>query len=226
MAARVVIFDAYGTLFDVNAAARAAATEDPMLADIWPGLAADWRAKQLEYSWLRTIAKDYVSFRQVTEDGLDWALENAGLTDPALRAKLLALYEQLSPYPEARGCLDAVKAAGLDTGILSNGSPDMLGAAVDASGLDAVLDAVLSVDGLRVFKPARDVYDMVGARFGTRPAEVVFVSSNGWDVTHAAAYGFHAVWVNRGDAPVDRVGAPPSHVLTDLSGVPTIAAAI
>lgn len=225
MAARVVIFDAYGTLFDVNAAARAAAAEDAALAEVWQMVAADWRMKQLEYSWLRSIAGDYLPFRQVTEDGLDWALERAGLPDPALRARLLALYDTLPPYPETRACLDALKTAGRASGILSNGSRDMLDAVVAASGLGDVLDAVLSVDDVGIFKPARAVYDMVGARFPVDPSEVCFVSSNGWDVTHAAAYGFQTAWVNRAGAPLDRVGAAPDHILADLSGIPHLAGA-
>jgi 2-haloacid dehalogenase len=222
------IFDAYGTLFDVAAAARAAAQEPGRnrLAAVWETLSADWRAKQLEYSWLRAVTGDYVPFWEVTKNGLDWAMEKAGLDDPELRERLLALYWELAPYHEAPRCLAELVAADRVNAILSNGSPDMLDGAVTASGLGDWLDDALSVDEVGVFKPARAVYDMVGARYGCAPDAVLFASSNGWDVCHAAAYGFHTVWVNRAGLPVDRVGATPGHVVTDLSGVPAIAAAL
>ncbi|MEL7107289.1 MAG: haloacid dehalogenase type II [Pseudomonadota bacterium] len=228
MPARVAIFDAYGTLFDVAAAARVAAGEpgQDKLAATWESLAADWRAKQLEYSWLRAVTGDYVSFWQVTQDGLDWALERAGLDDPYLRERLLALYWELAPYREAPRCLAELMAAGVTNAILSNGSPDMLDGAVTSSGLGEWIEARLSVDAVGVFKPAAKVYDMVGAEFGTDPGEVLFVSSNGWDVCNAGAYGFHTIWVNRAGAPVDRVGRAPDHILRDLSGVPAIAAGL
>lgn len=228
MPARACIFDAYGTLFDVAAAARSAAGEPGRgaLAEVWEGLAADWRAKQLEYSWLRAVTGDHCDFWQVTQDGLDWAMEKARLdSDPELRERLLALYWELAAYREAPRCLAELKAAGHTTAILSNGSPDMLEGAVDGSGLGEWLDAVLSVEAAGVFKPARAVYDLVGARFGLAPAEVLFVSSNGWDVCSAAAYGFRTVWVNRASLPVDRLTARPDHILPDLSGLPALAAA-
>ena len=228
MGVRVAVFDAYGTLFDVAAAARTAANEPgrDALARVWENLSADWRAKQLEYSWLRAITGDYAPFWQVTQDGLDWALARAGLDDPDLRERLLALYWELAAYPEAPRCLADLIAAGCTNAILSNGSPDMLDAAVASSGLGEWLEAALSVDEVGIFKPARAVYDMVGARYGCAPAEVLFVSSNGWDVCHASAYGFHTAWVNRAGLPVDRVGAAPGHVVPDLSGVPALAAGL
>lgn len=227
MPASICIFDAYGTLFDVTAAARTVAGEPGRgrLAEVWEELAADWRAKQLEYSWLRAVTGDYVPFWEVTKDGLDWAMEKAGLDDPELRERLLALYWELAPFRDAPWCLAELKAAGRTSAILSNGSHDMLEAAVETSGLGDWLDAVMSVDAVRVFKPARAVYDLVGARFGAEPRDVLFVSANGWDVCSAAAYGFRAVWVNRAGLPVDRLPGQPDHVVADLSGVPALAAA-
>ncbi len=130
------VFDAYGTLFDVNAAAAKAADDPayPALAAVWPALARDWRRKQLEYTWLRAVADRHCDFWQVTQDGLDWALAAQGLDDPALRARLLALYRQLPTYPEVPAMLAALKARGLTTAILSNGSPDMLDAAIASRG--------------------------------------------------------------------------------------------
>ena len=222
------IFDAYGTLFDVAAAARVAAEQPGQeeLAKVWPRLAADWRAKQLQYTWLRAITGDYVSFWQVTEDGLDWAMEASGLNDPVLRETLLALYWELPAYPEVPEMLTKLKAKAMKTGILSNGSPDMLDGAVSFAEVGGVLDAVLSVEDVGIFKPARAVYDMVGQHFGTEPSEVLFVSSNGWDAAGAAQYGFTTVWVNRAGEPMDRLPAQPTHVLSDLTTIPELAGSL
>ncbi|GAA6187887.1 haloacid dehalogenase type II [Litorivita sp. NS0012-18] len=215
------IFDAYGTLFDVAAAARIAAAEPQAgaLATHWPQLAENWRRKQLEYSWLRAMMGAHCDFWQVTQDGLDWALEAEGLTDPALRERLLQLYWELAAYPEVPDMLAALKSKGLNTAILSNGSPDMLQGAVGSAGLGDLLDDLLSVESVGIFKPARAVYDLVGQRFGCAPSEVLFVSSNGWDAAAAAGYGFTTAWVNRSGAPMDRLPAKPTMVLPDLSGI-------
>lgn len=224
MTANVYVFDAYGTLFDVSAAARRAAAEPafPMLVDIWPKIAEDWRRKQLEYTWLRAIAGQHCDFWQVTQDGLDWALEAAGQSDPKLRARLLDLYRELDAYPEAPEVLSALKAQGARTAILSNGSPDMLDAAVVSAGFAGLLDAVLSVEDTQVFKPHAQVYDLVGKAFGSAPNEVLFISSNGWDAAGAAGYGFRSIWVNRIGAPVDRLYAKPHHIFRDLTQVPEL----
>jgi len=220
------VFDAYGTLFDVSAAARSLAAQ-PARAEFarhWPQIARDWRAKQLEYSWLRAVAGTHVPFWKVTQDGLDWALEAAGLgEDRELREDLLALYWELAAYPDALRALSILKASGFATAILSNGSPDMLEGAVASSGMEMLLDAVLSVEEVGVFKPSSKVYDLVGARFATTPDQVLFVSSNGWDAGFAAHYGFHTVWVNRAGLPMDRLPGTPRHVLSDLSAIPDLA---
>jgi 2-haloacid dehalogenase len=226
MPIRACVFDAYGTLFDVAAAARQAASEPggEKLAKAWPKLAADWRAKQLQYTWLRAVMAAHTDFWTVTQDGLDWALEAQELgDDAALRERLLGLYWALAAYPEVPGMLEALKAKGLATAILSNGSPDMLSAAVASAGIGGVLDDVLSVEAVGIFKPARAVYDLVGARFGTAPEEVLFVSSNGWDAAAGAHYGFVTAWVNRAAEPVDRLPARPNHVLPDLTTIPDLA---
>ncbi|RII37974.1 haloacid dehalogenase type II [Pseudooceanicola sediminis] len=218
------VFDAYGTLFDVNAAAREAAQEpgrDAFSAH-WPAIAEHWRRKQLEYSWLRALRGIHCDFWQVTQDALDWAMEAEGLTDPALRERLLQLYWNLSSYPEVPQVLAQLRAQGLHTAILSNGSPDMLDGAVHSAGLGDLLDAVLSVESVGIFKPARAVYDLVGQHFGCTPDQVLFVSSNGWDASAAAAYGFDTAWVNRGGAPVDRLPGTPAHRLTTLAPVPDL----
>lgn len=228
MPIQAVVFDAYGTLFDVAGAARAAAAEPggERLAAIWPRLAEDWRRKQLEYTWLRAITRTHADFAKVTADGLDWAMEAAGLADPALRARLLALYDALPAYPEVPAVLAALKGHGLATAILSNGAPAMLGAAVRSAGLGAHLDAVLSVEEVGVFKPDARVYSLATARFGLRPEQVLFVSSNGWDVAGASGYGFATVWVNRAGLPQDRLSHGPAHVMPDLSAIPDLARAL
>ncbi|MHA6324986.1 haloacid dehalogenase type II [Roseivivax sp. CAU 1753] len=225
MAITTCIFDAYGTLFDVAAAARTAAEEPGRAAfkTVWTDIAEDWRQKQLQYTWLRAITGDHVSFWQVTEDGLDWALERRGLQDDAeLRERLLALYWELAPFREVPFMLAKLKALGKTCAILSNGSPEMLEGAVDSAGIGEYLDATLSVEDVGIFKPSSKVYDMVGARFGCVRDEVLFVSSNGWDAAGAAGYGFTTVWVNRKDEPVDRLPARPRHVLSDLSTLSTL----
>ncbi|MEJ6388114.1 haloacid dehalogenase type II [Gymnodinialimonas ulvae] len=222
----VCVFDAYGTLFDVAAAARSLAEVPGRdgFAAVWQQVAADWRAKQLAYSWLRAVARDHCDFWQVTQDSLDWALERSGLgADADLREALLGLYWQLAAYPEVPSMLAALKRGGLQTAILSNGSPEMLQGAVDSAGIDGDLDAVLSVEKVGTFKPDARVYDMVGKRFACAPIEVLFVSSNGWDAAFAAAYGFDTLWVNRAGEPVDRLGAQPGRVARDLTGVAQIA---
>ena len=226
MPSQICVFDAYGTLFDVAAAARIAAEQpgQERLAALWPKLASDWRLKQLQYTWLRAVSGDHTDFWQVTQDGLDWAMEAAGLDDPVLRELLLGLYWELPAYPEVPEMLHSLKNRGHGTAILSNGSPDMLEGAVDFAGIGDVLDAVLSVEDVGVFKPARAVYDMVGKRFGVAPSEVLFVSSNGWDAAAAAAYGFRTAWVNRAGEPMDRLPGRPTRVLSDLTSIPDIAA--
>lgn len=219
------IFDAYGTLFDVAAAAREAASEPgrDAFAKHWAKVANDWRLKQLQYTWLRAISDAHTDFWQVTQDGLDWALEASGLqADTELRARLLALYWELSAYPEVPDMLAALKSAGLKTAILSNGSPDMLHGAVESAGIQALLDDVLSVESVGVFKPDYRVYNIVLESFSCSREEVLFVSSNGWDAAGAAGFGFQTAWVNRAREPVDRLPWQPHHQLSDLKTIPNL----
>lgn len=220
MQVRAVVFDAYGTLFDVASAARRAFGDDPAMAAVWPRLAEDWRRKQLEYSWLRAVMGCHADFRQVTAEALDWALAAQGLE--ADRARLMALYDTCAAYPEVPGVLAALRARGLPCAILSNGSPAMLAAAIGAAGLRGAFAAVLSVEDAGVFKPDARVYALVPARLDVAAGEVLFVSSNGWDAAGAAHFGFRTVWVNRTGAPPDRLPAVPETVLTDLAALPAI----
>ena len=176
------IFDAYGTLFDVAAAARQAAAEPDYqsFTPHWPKVAEDWRLKQLQYTWLRAVTGAHTDFWQVTQDGLDWALEANKLeNDAPLRERLLALYWELSAYPEVPTVLSHLKTAGLNTAILSNGSHEMLQGALRSAELEAVLDDVLSVESVGIFKPAAAVYDLVAARFNCCSDEVLFVPTAG-----------------------------------------------
>ena len=226
MAITTCVFDAYGTLFDVAAAARQAAAEPAhaALKDKWMEVANHWRLKQLQYTWLRAITDAHTDFWDVTQDGLDWALEASDLDgDAALRQRLLDLYWELQAYPEVPQMLRALKDAGLQTAILSNGSPAMLDGAVQSAGVGEVLDDVLSVESVGIFKPDARVYDLVGQRFGCDRDEVLFVSSNGWDAAGASGYGFTTAWVNRAGEPTDRLPWRPAHVLSDLTSIPQLA---
>ena len=228
MDTKAIVFDAYGTLFDVAGAARAMAeqTGREKFEKRWKKVASDWRLKQLEYSWLRAVSDTHCDFWDVTKDGLDWALEASGFTDdPVLREDLLALYWELPPYPDGLRTLALLKAEGFKTAILSNGSRDMLDGAVSGAGLESLLDATMSVDEVAVFKPSKKVYDMVADRFSCAPDEVLFVSSNGWDAAYAAHYGFVTAWVNRMGLPMDRLPGRPTHVLSDLTTIPDLAKA-
>lgn len=219
------VFDAYGTLFDVGAAARQAASEPAFTAikDDWMVLAEHWRQKQLSYSWLRAVVGAHTDFWEVTRNGLDWALEKTGhADDPALRERLLALYWELQAYAEVPQMLAALKEGGMNTAILSNGSPDMLEGAVSSAGIGAHLDICLSVQSVGIFKPDARVYDLVGAHFGCAKDEVLFVSSNGWDAAAASGYGFTTAWVNRAGDPVDRLPWAPAHILRDLTDIPKL----
>jgi 2-haloacid dehalogenase len=216
------IFDAYGTLFDVASAARAVGDKRADFAPHWVRVATTWRLKQLQYTWLRRITDQHKDFWAVTQDGLDFALEESGLDDPDLRAALLALYWELAAYPEVPAMLSTLKDAGYNTGILSNGSPDMLNGAVQSAALGDVLDAVISVEDIKIFKPDMAVYRLVVDRFECTPDQVLFVSSNGWDVAGSAAFGFNTLWVNRAAEPQDRLDNGPRWVASDLMGVPAL----
>ncbi|MES1154927.1 MAG: haloacid dehalogenase type II, partial [Pseudorhodoplanes sp.] len=194
MPRQTFVFDAYGTLLDVHAAIarhRQAAGPD---ADRFSDL---WRQKQLEYTWTLTLASHYLDFWILTERALDFAFARFPSIDRALKNKLLDAYFELGAFADALPVLEKLKNAGHATAILSNGSPKMLTAAVKAAKLDTSLDAVLSVDSLRMYKPRAEVYALVTDRFSVKPADVTFVSSNRWDVMGAAAFGFAPVWVNR-----------------------------
>jgi 2-haloacid dehalogenase len=211
------VFDAYGTLFDVASAARRAAahSENHLISECWQQIAANWRAKQLNYTWLRTIAKEHADFWQITQDALDWALEAQGISDAGLRQRLLDLYRSLDAYPEVATVLRDLSARGMSCSILSNGTHDMLNVAINSAGLSQAFSNVWCIDDIGVFKPDTRVYDMVTAPND----EVLFMSSNGWDAAGAAHYGWRTVWVNRADDPVDRLYGVPTIIERDLTKI-------
>jgi 2-haloacid dehalogenase len=178
-----------------------------------------WRAKQLEYSWVRTLMGTYTDFWQLTEQALDFALRKVPSADPTLRAKLLVAYWRLDCYPEVPAVLKALKASGAKLAILSNGSPEMLRAAVKSAALDQILDDVFSVDAIRRFKTDPAVYDMVVTGWRLYPGAVSFQSSNRWDVAGAAKFGFRTVWINRSNQPEEYSDFSPSLILPSLEGL-------
>ncbi|MCY3984417.1 MAG: haloacid dehalogenase type II [Roseovarius sp.] len=226
MTVTTCIFDAYGTLFDVAAAARNAANEPgrERFAAHWKSIASNWRLKQLQYTWLRAIMNRHADFWDITCDSLDWSLEAEGLGDDSgLRETLLNLYWELDAYPEVKDMLKKLKSKTINTAILSNGSPPMLKAAVNSAKIGKYLDDVLSVESVGIFKPSDAVYNLATERFGCERHEVLFVSSNGWDACAAATYGFRTAWVNRMGEPVERLTAKPDHIVASLARIPELA---
>lgn len=199
---RVCVFDAYGTLFDLDSAVAPAAA---MLGDKAAGLNAIWRQKQLEYTWLRSLMQNHAPFDQVTRDALDYALESSEVDDPAVRAALLSSFDTLEAYPEVVEVLTALKERGLPCAILSNGEPVMLDKGVKAAGLGDLLDQVFSVEDVGVFKPDPRVYQMVCDHYDIAPRHVLFHSSNPWDAHAAADFGFHVHWINRAGKVTERL---------------------
>ena len=213
------VFDAYGTLFDINAAAAQCRDALGGKAD---ELSALWRNRQLEYTWLRSLMQEYVEFWQVTGDGLDYALAVLGIEDDALRRRLMDIYLRLAAYPEVKDVLTALKSGGLKTAILSNGSPKMLAAAVENAGIVDVLDDTFSVDSIGIYKPHPSVYRMAVDGLGVAAARICFMSSNAWDAAAAANFGFRVVWVNRFGQPQERIPGDPEHEIKTIEALPRL----
>lgn len=210
------VFDAYGTLFDVHAAVRRHAGE---IGPEGQALSEIWRAKQLEYSWVRTLMGSYRDFWQLTQEALDYAFRKVPAVDPALRGKLLDAYWRLDCFPEVPAVLAALKAAGGRIAILSNGSPAMLESAVRSAALDMIVDDVFSVDEIGRYKTVPEVYEMVTTAWRLYPQSVSFQSSNRWDVAGAHKFGFRTVWINRAGQPDEYRDHPPAIILPSLEGL-------
>ena len=211
------VFDAYGTLFDVHSAV---ARHRDLVGPEAERLSQLWRVKQLEYSWVRALMGAYKGFDQLTEEALDFAAAQCGGITRDTRKNLLSAYQTLDAHADVKPLLAALKAAGKKTAILSNGTPAMLAAAVGSAGLEGLLDAVLSVDALRRFKTAPEVYALVGERFGCAASDVSFQSSNRWDIAGASKFGFRAVWINRSGARDEYADHPPAFEVRGLAQVP------
>jgi 2-haloacid dehalogenase len=219
---QALVFDAYGTLFDVHSVTRLADSRFPGRG---AALSQAWRAKQLEYTWLRSLMGRYDDFSAVTAEALDWALESLGLSARADdRTVLMAAYRTLGLFPEVRGALERLGGR-RPLAILSNGHPDMLDAVVDHNELRVFFgERVFSVHEAGVFKPDPRVYAIPTAQLELPTEAIGFVSSNGWDAAGAASFGFRAWWVNRGKAPVERLGSPPEAVVPDLAALAALLA--
>jgi 2-haloacid dehalogenase len=212
-----LVYDVYGTLLDVDAAARNMAERNPAFAKSWVQLSANWRQRQLSYSWLRSLMGRYVPFWQVTTEALDVTMGEMGLDDPELRENLLKLYLELQAYDETTSELTALKNKGHQLAVLSNGSPEMLERGLSSSGIGPLLDAVLSVDEIGVYKPDPRIYAMVTSHFDCAPENVMFFSSNNWDVAGAGSFGFKTFWVNRAGKTWDDLPERPHHIVSSLA---------
>ena len=211
-----LVFDAYGTLFDVHSVAR-------RCESLWPGEGArvsqHWRAKQLEWTWQRSLMRRYVPFSRITRDALEYACAALGLSlDDEKANTLMREYLRLDLYPDVKGALDKLRATAVRLAILTNGSPDMINPLVAHSG--CAFDAVLSVYECGIFKPAQEVYAFAAKRLGVAAREVGFISSNGWDSLGAKSFGFRVWWINRAGAPLDRLDCQPDGMLGGLGELP------
>ena len=213
---KVCIFDAYGTLFDVNAACRELSKE---VGEKWQDLAKLWRLRQVEYTWLRNSMNEYINFWNITEDALEYAMETLNMKNEELKNKLLDLYLKLEAYPEVEKVLIQLKKEGYQTGILSNGSEEMLTSAVKNAKLENLLDKVLSVEKCKVYKPSSKVYDLVEKEFKINKINCAFFSSNAWDMHAAAHYGFKTIWVNRFEGNLEKLPGKPYKIVQTLEKI-------
>jgi len=216
---RACVFDAYGTLFDVAAAARTCGAE---LGEKSNALSTLWREKQLQYTWLRALQGRHADFWQVTGEALDFALETLQISGSGLRERLLSLYLTLDAFPEVRDTLARLKQAGMRTAILSNGSPRMLKAAVEGAQITHLLDAVLSVEEVGVYKPHPRVYQLAVERLGLEAGAIAFQSSNAWDAWAASAFGMRVVWCNRYDQRPEKLPGGPDREIRSLAELPAL----
>ena len=210
---KAIIFDAYGTLFDVNSAAEKCKEK---LGDKWEGFANYWRTTQLEYTWLRSLMRRHKDFWQITEDSLDKSMNFYNI-DIAMRSELLNLYKVLSPFTEVRNALNKLKQSNYKLAILSNGTPDLLNELVVSNQLKDIFDDIFSVEEAGIFKPDSKVYDLPINKYNIEKNEVLFLSANTWDVSGAGNYGYNTVWVNRNNNIFDKLDFEPNQQISNLS---------
>ena len=213
---KACIFDAYGTIFDVNAACRELSLD---VGEKWQDLANLWRLRQVEYTWLRNSMNEYIDFWEITSGALDYAMEVLDINDKKLREQLLRLYLNLEAYPEVKEILQKLKDKNYRTGILSNGSTQMLDSAVKNANIEHLLDVVISVEECKIYKPSSEVYDLVEKKTDIKKDNVTFFSSNAWDMHAAANYGFKTIWVNRFDGVLERLPGKPSAIVKTLDNI-------
>ena len=210
---KVIIFDAYGTLFDVNSAAEKCKEK---IGDKWESFANYWRTTQLEYTWLRSLMKRHKDFWQVTEDSLDKSIKVFNI-DPSMRNELLNLYKILSPYKEVPETLKTLKEKKFKLAILSNGTPSLLDELVKSNHLDNLFDDIFSIEQVGVYKPSSRDYDMPIKKYNINKSEVAFLSANTWDVSGGGNYGYQSIWVNRNNNIFDNLDFKPKYQITDLN---------
>ena len=210
---KALIFDAYGTLFDVNSAAEKCKDK---IGDKWEGFANFWRTTQLEYTWLRSLMDRHKNFWQVTEDSLDKSMKVFDI-DPSMRNELLNLYKILSPYREVPGTLKALKEKKFKLAILSNGTPSLLDQLVKSNHLDNLFDDIYSIEQVGIYKPSSRVYDLPIKKYNINKSEVAFLSANTWDVSGGGNYGYQSIWVNRNNNIFDNLDFKPKYQITDLN---------
>ena len=213
---KACIFDAYGTLFDVNAACRELSLD---VGDKWQDLANLWRLRQVEYTWLRNSMNEYVDFWEITSNALDYAMEVLNIKNIKLRDQLLELYLKLEAYSEVKKVLGKLKDKKFRTGILSNGSRKMLDSAVKNAKIENLLDVVISVEECKIYKPSSKVYDLVEIKTDIHKDKVTFFSSNAWDMHAAANYGFKTIWVNRFQGKLERLPGKPNAIVKSLDNI-------
>ena len=210
---KAIIFDAYGTLFDVNSAAEKCKDK---IGDKWEGFANFWRTTQLEYTWLRSLMDRHKNFWQITEDSLDKSIKVFNI-DPSMRNELLNLYKILSPYKEVPETLKTLKEKKFKLAILSNGTPSLLDELVKSNHLDNLFDDIFSIEQVGVYKPSSRVYDMPIEKYNINKSEVAFLSANTWDVSGGGNYGYQSIWVNRNNNIFDNLDFKPKYQITDLN---------
>ena len=213
MSAKAIIFDAYGTLFDVNSAAEKCKDK---IGDKWEGFAGFWRTTQLEYTWLRSLMKRHKDFWKITEESLDKSMRVFNI-DNAMRNELLNLYKTLSLYPEVKEVLDNLKKRNYKLSILSNGTPALLNELVKSNNLENIFDDLFSIEEVGVYKPDSKVYEIPTKKYKINRDEITFLSANTWDVSGGGNYGYKSIWVNRNKAIFDNLDYKPKNEIANLS---------
>ena len=209
---KAIVFDAYGTLFDVNSAAEKCKDK---IGDQWETFANYWRTTQLEYTWLRSLMKRHKDFWQITEDSLDKSMLTFKI-DKSMRNELLNLYKELSTFPEVKGVLEELKKKSIKLAILSNGTPSLLSNLVKNSNLENLFDDVFSIEEVKIYKPDPKVYDIPINKYKVKKEEITFLSANTWDVSGGGNYGYNAIWVNRTNNVFDKLDYKPKNEVKNL----------